>query len=176
MTTRGIRSFGWSSIGPSERPMSDLICRVRSIRVFSSSFVWRARAPDSLLRLVALESEADHSLARDWIEEFKEGDIPKDTWVASYSRSSGPGGQVSPSPFSPCPSILHSLPAHAPSILVSLIGPSSDHGPLETPLLRYFLDHFHFRLSLVPLLDDDGLQDDRGNVTKTIIGDGMSSG
>jgi hypothetical protein len=56
-----------------------------------------APASESLLRLQSLETPADHSEARTWLNDFEVDDIPKEAWEAGYSRSSGPGGQVSPS-------------------------------------------------------------------------------
>ena len=64
-------------------------------RHLASSTSTRAPASDSLLRLQFLESDADHSSARNWLDGFGVDDIPKDAWEAGYSRSSGPGGQVS---------------------------------------------------------------------------------
>jgi peptidyl-tRNA hydrolase ICT1 len=47
------------------------------------------------LRLQSLQSDTDHSVARNWLDGFRVDDIPKDAWEAGYSRSSGPGGQAS---------------------------------------------------------------------------------
>ena len=64
-------------------------------RLFSSTTPFAAPASDSLLRLQSLESPAEHSEARTWLDDFQVDDIPKEAWEAGYSRSSGPGGQVS---------------------------------------------------------------------------------
>ena len=79
-------------------------------RNFTSTSTAKGRAPESLLRLKSLVTENDHSLARTWLEGFGPEDIPKEAWSASYSRSSGPGGQVSPH-FS-----LHSTPVFPSSL------------------------------------------------------------
>lgn len=71
-------------------------CCLRSKRLFSSTTPLAAPASDSLLRLQSLESPAEHSEARTWLNDFQVDDIPKGAWEAGYSRSSGPGGQVSP--------------------------------------------------------------------------------
>lgn len=63
-------------------------------RTLTSTPTNRAKAPESLLRLESLKSESDHALARTWLDGFGVDDIPKEAWEASYSRSSGPGGQV----------------------------------------------------------------------------------
>ena len=48
------------------------------------------RPPD----LKTLESPEDNVRARSWLEDFKSRAIPKEFVELSYSRSSGPGGQV----------------------------------------------------------------------------------
>lgn len=48
------------------------------------------RPPD----LKALESPEDNQHARTWIERFKAQSIPKELVGLTFSRSSGPGGQV----------------------------------------------------------------------------------
>ena len=102
MIHSGLRSMRWawgSLHHPSisryvlDIPISEI---TTSKRNFTSSCTAKGRAPDSLLRLKSLVSENDHSLARTWLEGFGPEDIPKEAWSASYSRSSGPGGQVSP--------------------------------------------------------------------------------
>jgi hypothetical protein len=57
----------------------------------------RTRNPgwEKVSRIHSLDSEEDHASARTWLDGFKESDIPKEAWEAGYSRSSGPGGQVS---------------------------------------------------------------------------------
>ena len=54
----------------------------------AGSFV---RMPPSLPQL---KSSKDMETARSWIEEFKRVVIPRDAVELSFSRSSGPGGQV----------------------------------------------------------------------------------
>ena len=71
-------------------------CCLPSKRLFSSTTPLAAPASDSLLRLQSLASPAEHSEARTWLDDFQVDDIPKEAWEAGYSRSSGPGGQVSP--------------------------------------------------------------------------------
>jgi hypothetical protein len=66
-------------------------------RFLSSTTPLAAPASEHLLRLQSLESPADHAEARTWLNDFQVDDIPKESWEAGYSRSSGPGGQVSPS-------------------------------------------------------------------------------
>ncbi|ORX33398.1 hypothetical protein BD324DRAFT_639967 [Kockovaella imperatae] len=50
-------------------------------------------APASLLALKSLDTEEDSTLAREWVKGFTVEDIPKSSYTATYSRSSGPGGQ-----------------------------------------------------------------------------------
>lgn len=52
------------------------------------------RPPD----LKTLETPDDNASARTWIENFKSAQIPKEVVEMSYSRSSGPGGQVASLP------------------------------------------------------------------------------
>jgi hypothetical protein len=73
---------------------------------FSSTGTLAAPVPEALLRLQSLQTESDHSAARTWLDDFQVEDIPKEAWEAGYSRSSGPGGQVSPSL---CSIALHHL-------------------------------------------------------------------
>lgn len=48
-------------------------------------------------RLSELLTEGDNNIASAWIDEFKAvNKIPKELVEFSFSRSSGPGGQVSP--------------------------------------------------------------------------------
>lgn len=64
-----------------------------SWRRLSSSNV-SSRFPPPLLKL---ETSEENAQARDWIVKFKTSRIPKDDVQLTYSRSSGPGGQVRPS-------------------------------------------------------------------------------
>ena len=64
-------------------------------RSFFSGLPRLARAPPELLLLKSLEGENDHKLARVWLADFDRNDIPKTSYEVTYSRSSGPGGQVS---------------------------------------------------------------------------------
>lgn len=116
-STRWVRASG-SGSGPLHHthPHPSFVRYTRSfdayeIRGFTSTIFTWGRAPDSLLGLRSLNTESEHSLARAWLEEFGVGDIPKEAWSAGYTRSSGPGGQVSPCPLS-------SLHSHPLSLLV----------------------------------------------------------
>lgn len=62
---------------------------------FSTSSFRFARAPKDLVDLFSMSNESHHALARTWLDSFTIEDIPKDAYEVSYSRSSGPGGQVS---------------------------------------------------------------------------------
>lgn len=62
-------------------------------RQFTSSPSSHGRAPDSLLNIPALDKDEDHIAAREWLDEFTVDDVPKTSYVASYARSSGAGGQ-----------------------------------------------------------------------------------
>lgn len=55
----------------------------------------RTFAPPSkeLLALPALKDDDHHALAREWLDAFSADDVPKTSYVISYARSSGPGGQ-----------------------------------------------------------------------------------
>lgn len=44
--------------------------------------------------IAVLETAAQNAEARSWIEKFKAREIPKGAVEFTYSRSSGPGGQV----------------------------------------------------------------------------------
>jgi hypothetical protein len=68
------------------------------LRTFSVAAARLANAPKTLLQLPDLVKPDDHQLAENWINGFQQDDIPKDAWETSYSRSSGPGGQVSRMP------------------------------------------------------------------------------
>ena len=48
------------------------------------------RPPD----LRALDTPEDNQKARSWLEQFKTREIPKELVEMTFSRSSGPGGQV----------------------------------------------------------------------------------
>ena len=72
-----------------------LIIAQQAVRSLSSSFICAAPSSDSLLRLATLQTPEDHSEARSWLDNFQVNHIPKEAWEAGYSRSSGPGGQVS---------------------------------------------------------------------------------
>lgn len=63
---------------------------IRSVRWMSSPSL--PRPPD----LKILESPEDNHRARSWVEEFKSRQIPRELVELSFSRSSGPGGQVIP--------------------------------------------------------------------------------
>ncbi|WVR05489.1 hypothetical protein IAU60_002507 [Kwoniella sp. DSM 27419] len=65
----------------------------RPSRPLITSIVPRARASAELLALSGLTKEADHLLAREWVDNFKPDDVPKDAYQVARSRSSGPGGQ-----------------------------------------------------------------------------------
>jgi peptidyl-tRNA hydrolase ICT1 len=41
----------------------------------------------------SLDADAEHALARQWLDDFALADIPKDAYEVSFVRSSGPGGQ-----------------------------------------------------------------------------------
>jgi protein subunit release factor B len=45
-------------------------------------------------QLKTLECREDMDVARRWVEEFKKESVPKSLVEISFSRSSGPGGQV----------------------------------------------------------------------------------
>ncbi|WRT67502.1 uncharacterized protein IL334_004474 [Kwoniella shivajii] len=62
-------------------------------RGISTSILRLAKASPQLLSLSLLGKETDHKLAREWVDNFKIDDIPKDGYEATRSRSSGPGGQ-----------------------------------------------------------------------------------
>ncbi|KAI9637759.1 RF-1 domain-containing protein [Dioszegia hungarica] len=62
-------------------------------RRISSSTVSAAPTPSSLRDLSILTTEAHNTVAREWVNGFKEGDIPKEALEAGFARSSGPGGQ-----------------------------------------------------------------------------------
>ncbi|WWD09736.1 hypothetical protein V865_007864 [Kwoniella europaea PYCC6329] len=63
------------------------------LRTVASSSVSFAKASPHLLVLPTLPKETDHAAAREWVDNFKLDDIPKDAYIISRSRSSGPGGQ-----------------------------------------------------------------------------------
>lgn len=65
-----------------------------SRRLFSTTACLAAKPPVKLLHIPKLGSESEHLLARQWVDAFTPEDIPKEGWVATRSRSSGPGGQV----------------------------------------------------------------------------------
>ncbi|WVW82670.1 hypothetical protein I302_104681 [Kwoniella bestiolae CBS 10118] len=69
------------------------VVHIPPLRTFSTSSHLNAKASSQLLALSSLVKESDHGLAREWIDNFKIEDIPKDGYVVSRSRSSGPGGQ-----------------------------------------------------------------------------------
>lgn len=73
------------------------IVRLLPRRLLSSTACLAAKPPVQLLHVPKLDSETEHLLARQWIDAFTLEDIPKEGWVATRSRSSGPGGQVSSS-------------------------------------------------------------------------------
>jgi hypothetical protein len=50
--------------------------------------------PSSYLRCPRLQTPDEHRTARNWVDSFAVSDIPKEALTVSYSRSSGPGGQV----------------------------------------------------------------------------------
>ncbi|KIR31397.1 peptidyl-tRNA hydrolase ICT1 [Cryptococcus deuterogattii MMRL2647] len=62
-------------------------------RLLSTTSCLAAKPPVQLLHVPKLDSETEHLLARQWIDAFTLEDIPKEGWVATRSRSSGPGGQ-----------------------------------------------------------------------------------
>ncbi|WVQ86173.1 hypothetical protein IAT38_008341 [Cryptococcus sp. DSM 104549] len=82
---------------PPPRALLHSLCLTTSgrcaTRGLASSSRASAKAPAELLRLASLGEESEHAMARAWVDGFTEGDIPKDSWVATRSRSSGPGGQ-----------------------------------------------------------------------------------
>ena len=47
----------------------------------------------------ALETSNDMKAARLWADAFRKVSIPREAVELSFSRSSGPGGQVKPFPF-----------------------------------------------------------------------------
>lgn len=63
-------------------------------RSFSTGNTIFVPPPASIASLEKLKEEKDHAAARKWIHEFELGDIPQDSIEVTYSRSSGPGGQV----------------------------------------------------------------------------------
>jgi hypothetical protein len=63
-------------------------------RSFTTSNSKYAVPPPEVRTLAALTSEEDHSAASKWLSTFTVEDIPKTAYEVSYSRSSGPGGQV----------------------------------------------------------------------------------
>lgn len=65
-----------------------------SRRSLLASLVHRARPNSALFSLDQLRSDADHAMARSWVDGFREGDIPREALDIAFSRSSGPGGQV----------------------------------------------------------------------------------
>ncbi|OCF71465.1 hypothetical protein I204_07523 [Kwoniella mangroviensis CBS 8886] len=67
--------------------------RLLQLSQFSSSILRSAKASPQLLALSSLVKESDHAAAREWVDSFKLDDVPKDGYVVSRSRSSGPGGQ-----------------------------------------------------------------------------------
>lgn len=71
------------------RPLSS------SLRKLSTTSSCLASPTKALLGLGTLETPEQHKLAKEWVDNFRRDDIPKDAWEATYSRSSGPGGQVS---------------------------------------------------------------------------------
>ncbi|WWC89665.1 uncharacterized protein L201_004590 [Kwoniella dendrophila CBS 6074] len=68
-----------------------------TIHILSKSFTthsrYHAKASSELLGISSLIKESDHILAREWIDNFKLDDIPKESYIITRSRSSGPGGQ-----------------------------------------------------------------------------------
>ncbi|KIR50771.1 peptidyl-tRNA hydrolase ICT1 [Cryptococcus gattii Ru294] len=69
------------------------IIRLLPRRLLSTTPCLAAKPPVQLLHVPKLDSETEHLLARQWIDAFTVEDIPKEGWVATRSRSSGPGGQ-----------------------------------------------------------------------------------
>lgn len=70
--------------------------QIRRRRGFSTTTISHAAAAAAAApRLAALKTESDHAAARRWLDDFTLGDIPKHAYEVGYSRSSGPGGQVS---------------------------------------------------------------------------------
>jgi hypothetical protein len=63
-------------------------------RTLSTLTVVLAPTPGSLRGLPALSTDAHNAVAREWVDGFKEGDIPKEALDVGFARSSGPGGQV----------------------------------------------------------------------------------
>lgn len=66
---------------------------ISSRRWLHSTTARWGKAPPELLRLSALGSDAEHKLAREWLDGFRPGDIPPTAIEKSFARSSGPGGQ-----------------------------------------------------------------------------------
>lgn len=71
------------------------VLRLLPRRLLSTTACLAAKPPVQLLHISKLGSESEHLLARQWVDAFNPEDIPKEGWVATRSRSSGPGGQVS---------------------------------------------------------------------------------
>lgn len=65
------------------------------IRSYTLTAPRLASPPKQLLDLPSLSDETHHALARTWLDGFTLDDIPKNSYEVTYSRSSGPGGQVS---------------------------------------------------------------------------------
>ncbi|WVO24898.1 uncharacterized protein IAS62_006278 [Cryptococcus decagattii] len=70
-----------------------IVARLFPRRLLSTTACLAAKPPVQLLHVPKLDSETEHLLARQWIDTFTLEDIPKEGWVATRSRSSGPGGQ-----------------------------------------------------------------------------------
>lgn len=64
-------------------------------RAFSLSCRSNARPSTKLLTIPALSQASEHQEAKAWLDGFTSSDIPKSGYEVSWSRSSGPGGQVS---------------------------------------------------------------------------------
>ncbi|WWC69080.1 uncharacterized protein I206_103016 [Kwoniella pini CBS 10737] len=64
-----------------------------TIKQFTTSLNRFAKPPTTLLSLSSLVEESNHIQAREWVNNFKVNDIPKESYEISRSRSSGPGGQ-----------------------------------------------------------------------------------
>lgn len=65
-------------------------------------------------RIAALVTPEDTAEARSWVSKFKEETVPRGSVELTFSRSSGPGGQVSPY-----------LPDHGNSILRRSLNPTA---------------------------------------------------
>ncbi|WVN85156.1 uncharacterized protein L203_100299 [Cryptococcus depauperatus CBS 7841] len=70
-----------------------MIIRLCAIRSITSSACAQGKLPAQPLSLIRLVEESDHAWAREWVDGFTVDDIPKEGYLATKSRSSGPGGQ-----------------------------------------------------------------------------------